>query len=174
MTVEVNVGGVLDGSWDSIALQMYEMAQYFSNSSLFTIIDSYSLTTDRYKGDPIDDSIWTSSASINMDSNPWFIIKSTTSPTTPQWECKIQGHRPSTGFADPSAADYGTEGSGRVIRFRFAAYGGWNLADTDPDFVGPSSETSGNNIGYFVTHTGSGHQMKNYIIADDGDYTWEI
>jgi len=168
MTVEVNIGASLDGSYDSIDEQMYEMAQYFSSSSLFSVIDSYSLTTGRYKGDPITSATWTSKSSINMDSNPWFIIKSATSPTTPQWECKIQGHRPTTGFADPSAADYGTEGGGRVIRFRFAAYGGWNLADTDPDFVGPSSETSGNNKGYYLSHTGSGHSMKNYIIADDG------
>jgi hypothetical protein len=168
MTVEVDIGISMNGSYNSIDYQLFEMAEYFSGSSLFSIIDSYSSTTGRYKGDPISSATWTSQSDIAQYDNPWFIIKSLTSPTTPQWECKIQGHSSETGFTDPSGIDYGSEGSGRIVRFRFAPYGGWTLADVNPDFVGPSSESSGNNKGYYLSHTGSGNPMKNYIIADDG------
>lgn len=173
MTVEAYVGTSIAVGYTTIHLQLFDLAVFFSQSSLFDIIDSYSAnsTPTRFKGDPIDNGSWTTSADVNL-SNSWFVISAITAPIILQnentvWQCKFQGTG-NTGFADPSGIDYGSVGTTRVLRHRFAPYGGWNLADVTPDFVGPNAQSSGKNRNTYNTNGGSGGDAKTIIVADDG------
>lgn len=152
----------------------WEMASFFSASANFAIIDSYSAAAGgRYKGDPITGGgpMWASKLDVSA-TNAWFIIESIGSPTSPQWQAKIQWTNNTTGFADPSGVDYGFEGQTYKVLIRFAPNGGWNLADTNPDFnpTGyPTNPTyrSANNY-YFHAGWGTGGPYRWFFVADSG------
>lgn len=117
---------------------IFKLATFFHDATEhFEIIDSYSgqSTPNRYKGDPITNGSWASSSDVGSNNN-WFVVRCKTSIHTglPNWELKIQWTN-SVAFDDVSGLDYGNEGSIRNCYGRFAPRGGWNLADTNPDFA---------------------------------------
>jgi hypothetical protein len=149
MATEITISSIADWVYTNHGVRMYEMAQYFSGSTNFLIIDSYSSssTPTRYKGDPIADGIWTAGGDVNNE-NSWFVIECTTTlyPALglPRWQAKYQWVN-AAAFADVSGIDYDMQGDIRVIAVRFARYGGWDLATSNPDFAGPLGQLSGSN-----------------------------
>jgi hypothetical protein len=130
---------------------MYTLAWFLSSvTEHIQIIDSYSpnSTPQRYKGDPILNGIWTSSSDLAAV-DCWFVFRCKTSIHTglPAWECKIQWAGNYVYFYDVSGPYYGGEGNHRVCYARFAPRGGWNFADSAPDFAptGLPNYVSGNN-----------------------------
>jgi hypothetical protein len=174
MTVEITITDPENWYYAIVGLRMFETAQYFSSATNFSIIDSYSSasTPNRYKGDPIANSVWTSGSDVAND-NSWFVIECTTtlypSLSLPNWQAKYQW-TDTVGFDDVSGLDYDMETDTRVIALRFAAYGGWTLADTNPDFVGPSSQSSGSNKEVGCGGYGSGQIMRNIFYEDSGQF----
>lgn len=117
---------------------MFKLATFFHDATEhFEIIDSYSTSSspNRYKGDPIANGSWVSSSDIGAN-NCWFVVRCKTSIHTglPNWELKIQWTN-TAGFDDCSGFDYSNEGNTRRCEGRFAPRGGWNLADSNPDFA---------------------------------------
>lgn len=206
MTVEIYESGYAGQDYTNYEYEAFEMATYFSGSSHFTIIDSYtthwwsnrpyltdppdpadaSYIPHRYKGDPIADTesrpggsggpynVWHDQNDLSGDSNNWMVVQCETSlyPTLPKWQVKIQWCN-TVGFADVSGVDYGREGEIRQFCFRFAPYGGWDLADVTPDF-NPTEypgtigyRSSGNDLMY-VGSGGTGDDVRWYFIVDDG------
>lgn len=150
MTTEVFFISVVE-TYTIYAQTMFAYAQAFSASVHWNIIDSYAPNSGRYKGDPIADLHWTSPYSLDLSGNTvsgaWIVIEATgslISGTPPMAQCLIVAQSALTGYVDPSGHDYGYSGGtdGQNILYRFAPYGGWDLDDTAPDFVGPGSEPS--------------------------------
>lgn len=153
--VEVYKGSGQIGNNLTIGTDLFQLATFFSASAHFDIIDSFSNSKGRYKGDPIADAVWTASSDLN-NANEWIIIECQTSHPMlatmgytglPKWQCKIQMASSSVSFADvsdPTGATYPkNHGVLRVCCVRFAPYGGWDLADTTPDFNPSSPPLSG-------------------------------
>jgi len=150
----------------------FELATFFSGSVNFNIIDSYSSasTPTRYNGDPIDNGSWAAKTDV-ASANSWFVIESIDSPTTPQWQAKIQWTDEYTNFDDPSGLDYQFETSKSKVLIRFAPHGGWDLDPTTPDFnptgypTNPSYRSTDNC--YF--HAGyAGLITRWYLVTDVG------
>lgn len=178
MTVEV-YQSPNDSSWNvtqnpdhDYPQEGFELASFFSTSVNFSIIDSYSSasTPTRYNGDPVDNGSWADKTDVGS-ANSWFVIESIGSPTTPQWQAKIQWTDEYTDFDDPSGLDYQFEASRSKVLIRFAAHGGWDLDPSTPDFnpTGyPTNPTyrSTDNV-YF--HAGqNSNPGRWYLIADVG------
>jgi len=174
MTVEVYQSIYAGEDYNNYPREAFELATFFSNSLNFTIIDSYSSLTGRYKGDPIADAVWTDWTLHIHQNNSWFVIQCETSIHVglPKWQCKIQWSN-NVAFDDCSLPSYGYDGGTRVFVWRFSPYGGWDLADTNPDFNPteyPStiSYRSSSNMKFYVGHGGSGNDTRWFLIADSG------
>lgn len=149
-------------NWPS---SLWALANFLSSGANFNIIDSYSSLSspNRYKGDPIADGKWPGSAFVGENNN-WFIIETVDSlhPTLPKWQAKIQWCR-ATGFDDCSGLDYGKEGTTNICCIRFAPRGGWNLADTNPDFAPSGAPSYVSTQNRFLVYSGVG----NVLISTD-------
>lgn len=150
--------------------EAWELASFFSSSANFSIIDSYSSIAGRYNGDPITGGgpAWASKADIGS-ANGWFVIQSIASPTSPQWQAKIQWTDEYVDFDDPSGLDYGFEATRSKVLIRFAAHGGWDLDPTTPDFnpTGyPTNPTYRSGDNYYF-HAGLNSQPCRWIIVAD-------
>lgn len=138
---------------------MYNLAVFLSSvTEHIEIIDSYSNVggIGRFKGDPVAGGTphWSSPSDVgNVDS--WFVFRCKTSIHTglPEWECKIQWAGNYVYFYDVSGPLYGGEGNHRVCYARFAPRGGWNFADSNPDFAptGLPNYVSGNNTPFVAS-----------------------
>jgi len=207
MAIEVYQSQYAGDDYNNWPREAFELASFFSGSSHFTIIDSYtthwwenrpwdgplptpyaSYVGHRYKGDPIADTearpsgsggpyrVWEDTTDMGS-ANDWFVIQCETtihgSYGLPKWQAKIQWTN-STGFDDVSGLNYGTEGSTRRFNVRFSPHGGWNLADTNPDFdpAGQSYRSSQNHM-YTFGHGGSGNDTRWILVADDGQL-WKM
>jgi hypothetical protein len=179
--------------------EAFELATFFSNSPHFTIIDSYTshwwsnrpfnggadppatYVAHRYKGDPIADTevrpggsggpykVWEDANDVGAVNN-WFVIQCETTihDGLPKWQAKIQWQEAPSGFADVSGLPYGTL-VGSQMGWRFAAKGGWDLADVTPDFVPAGSlYRSSNNHVMYVGHGGSGQETRWFLVIDNG------
>jgi len=143
----------------------------------------------RWKGDPIAESdgsrgslkVWASLDDLG-GANDWIVIECQTvlpaltalGYSLPKWQCKIQWTSTSPAFADvsdPTGVKYPLyHGYNRDSFFRFAPWGGWDLADSTPDFnpvVGATHKSTQNRI-VDVGHFGSGNDTRNYIVLDNG------
>ena len=178
MAVEV-YQSVADSSWNAsqnpdhdYPQEAWELASYFSSGSNFVIIDSYSSVAGRYKGDPITGGgpAWASKADIGS-ANGWFIIESVGSPTSPQWQAKIQWTDEFVDFDDPSGLDYGFEATRSKVLVRFSPRGGWDLDDTNPDFnpvgypTNPTYRSSNNQYFHAGQNSVSGRW---FLVSDNG------
>lgn len=178
MAVEV-YQSVADSSWNKnqspdhdYPQEAWEMASFFSSSASFVIIDSYSSVAGRYKGDPITGGgpAWSSKADIGS-ANGWFVIQSVGSPTSPQWQAKIQWTDEYTDFDDVSGLDYGYEANRSKVLIRFAAHGGWNLADTTPDFnpTGYPTNPTYRSADNYLFHAGEDNiSSRWFFVVDNG------
>ena len=178
MAVEV-YQSVADSSWNQSQIpdhdypqEAWELASFFSSSANFSIIDSYSSVAGRYKGDPITGGgpAWASKADIGS-ANGWFIIESIGSPTSPQWQAKIQWTDEYVDFDDVSGLDYGYEATRSKVLLRFAAHGGWNLADTTPDFnpTGYPTNPTYRSADNYLFHAGENSlDCRWFLVADNG------
>jgi hypothetical protein len=155
----------------------FQLASFFSNSSKFTVIDSYSAlsTPQRYKGDPITNGSWADAGDIDED-NSWFIVQSETWLTSQhqalqRWQVKFQCVD-TAGFEDPSDPSGTTytayHGATGEILWRFSPYGGWDLEDTTPDFNPSGGQSSFDNISLKCGHGGTGNDTRWYLVAGDG------
>jgi hypothetical protein len=175
MAVECYVGDPEDWGYGYQGPRMYEVAQTISGMTNIDIIDCYSAAASptRYKGDPISNSVWTSGSDVD-DENAWMVIECTTtrypSLGLPNWQAKIQWCN-TNGFDDVSGLDYDMEGYIRQIALRVAVYGGWDLADSNPDFSGPSGELSSKNKELVFT-VGNGVYLRSIFIEDTGTLAW--
>jgi hypothetical protein len=147
--VEAYIGtiGGISGDYPDYEQQAWELANALSASAHFNIIDSYSTVVGRYKGDPVADAIWGSVSQVG-DVNDWFVIEcQTENPALgalgysglPKWQMKFQWDGRFTGnfidVSDPTGVKYPKfHGEDRCFLGRFAPWGGWDLADTTPDF----------------------------------------
>lgn len=156
----------------------WELANFFSGSVNFTIIDSYSSARSlRYKGDPIADDdpgrpgtkYWDTVSDVGK-SNDWIVVQCETTIHgalgLPKWQVKIQWSD-SVAFDDVSGLDYGQEGSTRVFLARFAPKGGWDLADTNPDFAPAGSLYKSSQNRNFSRDTGDA-DSRWLLVANDG------
>lgn len=166
----------------------FELAQFFSQSAHFNIIDSYSAhydsnkdgspsyTSYRWKGDPIADDddgsltvppgsgqaghkVWESYDDVGATydaNNPWIVIECQTQHpdlagigfgALPKWQAKIQVAGDWNSFADvsdPTGVKYPKNHTGdRKECIRLGPYGGWDKADSLPDFNPSSPPLSG-------------------------------
>lgn len=175
MTVEITISSIADWVNTNYGIRMFETAQYFSGSTNFNIIDSYSssATPNRYNGDPIADGKWTSGSDVNND-NSWFVIECITSLhsglSIPNWQAKYQWSN--VAFDDCSGLDYDMESDTNVIALRFAAYGGWDLDPSTPDFTGPSGQKSGKNKKIAPAQGIGVYLLRNIFYEDDGQFMW--
>lgn len=149
-----------------------------------------SYTSKRWKGDPFADDdpsqpgykVWHSVADLG-DVNNWIVIECQTElpllstlgyTGLPKWQCKIQWMTNGSGFADvsdPTGVKYPlNHNSGQEMYWRFCPWGGWDKADSLPDFspVGAPANPSGQNRAVDVGHYGSGNDTRDYVILDDG------
>ena len=173
MAVEVYMSHGRASSYDYLDLEFFDLASFFSASSHFTIIDSYSVTVGRYKGDPIANSIWTSRLSIS-ENGSWMVVECQTYQvghgSLPKWQAKIQvqGGGSFVDPSDPTGVKYPkNHGSNSLIASRFAPWGGWDLEDTLPDFnpvavAHPSSQNHQCNM------SPSANEARWFLICDDG------
>jgi hypothetical protein len=175
MTIECYVSSPMSWGYDFHGARMFEISQTISSMTNISIIDCYSVsaTPNRYKGDPIANSIWTSSLDVS-DENSWIIIECTTSRypslNLPNWQAKIQWCNTAV-FADVSGSSYGAPAQTRQILMRFATYGGWTLADSNPDFVGPGGESSSQNKKVAFQQP-NGTMLKSIFVEDTGTLMW--
>ena len=119
---------------------LLDTARALSQHPDWEIIDSYaaSAVPDRVKGDPIVDNLWGGLDEGSINSNSWFVAEQKNPETGfPAMQVKFQGTEGS-GFDDPSGNDYGWEGSTYMFAARLAPFGGWDLADVNPDFANPT------------------------------------
>ncbi len=178
MAVEVyrSTGHMIYGSFE---LALFELATFISASAHFNIIDSYSSITGRYKGDPIADGSWISAGSVG-EANDWIIIQSVTTIhsglSLPAWEAKFQFTN-GPGLADvsdPTGVKYPkAHGRNRSNYVRFSPWGGWDLANSTPDFnptvtPTPSPLPSSANHYFSLSHGGSGADVRWILICTDG------
>lgn len=160
--------------------QMWNLASFFSVSLHFNIIDSYSAIVGRYKGDPIADTQWTSPANIGLGQNDWIVIECQTQHPTldvmgyidlPKWQGKFQIADRFNYIADPSDPTGvkwpKNHGSETTTVFRFAPYGGWDLADSLPDF-NPSSPPSSGDV------STQNHMQKSRAILGTTATIWNL
>jgi len=156
---------------------MFPFAQAFSDSLHFEIIDSFSNVKGRYKGDPVKDSIWESGADLG-ENDDWFIIQCQTELPAlaamgftglPKWELKWQWctrYQYLADVSDPTGVKYPKNHNAEYYSWaRFAPKGGWDKADSLPDF-NPASpplggKSSSNN--HRVSGSAGWHEM---ICAD--------
>jgi hypothetical protein len=178
MAVEVYKSNyVYSATW--FAFNVFDMATFFSQSSHFSVIDSYSpnSTPNRYKGDPVADGIWNSFADCSQN-DIWFIIECITTRHSslglPNWQAKFQFQVSSPGLedvSDPTGVKYPKNHHVRLhTHVRFAAYGGWDLATSLPDFnpTGgglPAVKSTQNHR--ILLHT-SPDDSRFYLVCDDG------
>ena len=185
--VEAYVGTLdgISGDYPHYPQQTFELASALSASSHFNIIDSYSSVTGRYKGDPIADAIWTSSSSLGSN-NTWLVFECTTlNPKLtalgysglPNWQMKVQYQTSTTGFADvsdPTGVKYTKfHDDGRIYVGRFAPWGGWDLADTTPDFNPATPPLPSGAVASSDNHSmhlggGDAPNRTQYIVKADG------
>lgn len=141
-------------------VETFQMATDFSNSEHFTVIDSYSHIKGRYKGDPIADGFWTSSSDLD-EMNEWFVVECQTQhpkltemgfTSLPKWQAKYQfaggiiygPYYPFYDVSDPTGVKYPkNHGASSIACCRMGPYGGWDLADSLPDFNPISPPSSG-------------------------------
>lgn len=155
---------------------LYLFAKAVSESSNFNIIDSNATTAGRYVGDPIADNVWTSELSINSGSSYidgcWIVIESqdTIWPALglPKWQMLVAPWSSSSGFVDPSGHDYGFVGTGRRVCWRFAPFGGWDLAGSSPDFAGPLGELSFPHTLFYLENAGAGDTFYSTFLFHPG------
>jgi len=136
-----------DINYDYGRTMLHFFAQAFSLDSGWSIIDSFNsnASPNRLKGDPMTGGIgglWGGSSQINTPSNSWFVIQQVNPEATfPAMQVKLQAAG-NANYAEPSGVDYGQEGNNRANGCRIAPFGGWNLADTTPDFANPTTKVS--------------------------------
>lgn len=196
---------------------LFELAQFFSASAHFNIIDSWtphydsnkdgspSYTSYRWKGDPIADDddgsktvppgsgqaghkVWESNADLGVIyecDNAWLVIEAQTQHpdlvsvygygTLPKWQAKFQSAGNNNSFADvsdPTGVKYPKQHSGnRKTCVRWGLYGGWDKADSLPDFNpvgGPSVASSGNHKLY--GGNSSGYDARWVLICANGSF----
>lgn len=183
MAIEVFKGVTEPSLYTVFNQELFELAQFFSASANFNIIDSYSSAAGppppgRYIGDPISGGHWSLPTHVGVN-NDWIIIECVTTLHPglglPNWQAKIQIQGNLTGFADPSdvtGVKYPKNHNlGRRMCVRFAPWGGWNLAMSNPDFVpvaiaNPSSQNHSTMMG----HAGSGEVLHWILLTGPGWY----
>jgi hypothetical protein len=155
-----------------------DIAQFFSASTHFDIIDSWSPGAGRYKGDPITGGKWIDTGDTGESS--WFVVECKTSihsglgTTLPKWQAKFQWHDWNYYYdvSDPSGTIYANSYWRRAWRSRFCPWGGWDFADVTPDFrpQGKPYPASSENGGWAMNHGGSGNDTRGYIVIDTGGF----
>lgn len=144
----------------------------------------------RYKGDPMlqpppgDPAergslpVWSNVSDVG-ELGDWIVVECQSSihaglgVTLPKWQCKIAWNGGSYAYdvSDPGDTIYGgTSYWQRAIRSRFCPWGGWDLADSLPDFKpsGRPFPASGNNHGWALGHGGSSNDTRWYCVVDSG------
>lgn len=136
----------------------FAVAKIFSQSpNHFKIIDSYSSVggVGRYKGDPIADGVWETASDVG-ENQDWFIVECQSELPAlaamgysglPKWQMKIQWvtrYLYLYDVSDPTGVKYPkNHGMQYYTCVRFGPYGGWDKADSLPDFNPISPPASG-------------------------------